>query len=181
VHLPPSPPAASAIAAALTSTDADIIALAQVDDIRGAISQCEDGLVDRLYKRYGPSMTASGKRGQADPYWTHIKVKVTCRQRVFEQLTQDFSGDKDKFYAFLAEAEDHRMPSRNPSDGDLPRLVPFRLFAEAIPHRNRDLKEERSKEEYLAEDGTFSRAHWDAKWDGANDWEVWRALGKEVY
>ena len=60
-------------------------------------------------------------------------------------------------------------------------MVPFRLVAESIPHRNKDIKEEKRAVKYFNTTGSHSTEIWKAQWGEMNNWEVWRALGKEHY
>jgi hypothetical protein len=60
-------------------------------------------------------------------------------------------------------------------------MVPYRRVVEAIPHRDKDIREEREDRAYRDENGSFSIQRWHEKWGNANYWEIWRMLEKEYY
>jgi hypothetical protein len=60
-------------------------------------------------------------------------------------------------------------------------MVPYRLIVEAVPHRDKDIREERESAAYCNETGSFSSQLWHERWGNPNSWEVWRMLEKEYY
>jgi hypothetical protein len=60
-------------------------------------------------------------------------------------------------------------------------LWAFRLVVQAIPHMQADIQAERTKLCYSDSSGGFSDEIWQDKWQGQNNMEIWRALGKENY
>jgi hypothetical protein len=142
----------------------DIEALRRAENLRAVIAQVEAGEVRRIRDLYGP------KKGRSTfPMWARIKVTVTRRERVHEQLATEFQGDKDRFFKFFTVTP----------GGDA--LRPYRKIAQAIPQMGKDLKVEMALPAYLDAAGAFSVALWEQRWAGRNRWEVWRELGKEQY
>jgi hypothetical protein len=80
----------------LQACAADLEVLNQAKDLCTVIAQVESGEVAHVCMLYGPQ-----KGRKMDPFWTKIKVKVTCRERVYEQLTKEFDGDKGRFFLFF--------------------------------------------------------------------------------
>jgi hypothetical protein len=124
----------------------------------------ESGEVARIRGLYGPQ-----KGRKTDPFWCRIKVTVTRRERVYEQLEKEFSGDKGRFFSFFATGD---------KSGS---LRPYRRIAELISQMQKDVDAERALPCYLDEQGSFSASLWEQRWSGKNSWEVWRELGKEHY
>ena len=138
--------------------------LERAKNLGAVIAQVESGEVARIRERYGPC-----KDRRTDPFWFKIKVTVTRRERVYEQLAKDFKGDKDRFFSFFATG-DKNNPMRS-----------YRRIAEAIPQMRTDIETEQALPCYLNEDGSFSASLWELRWPGKNCWEIWRELGKEHY
>jgi hypothetical protein len=126
--------------------------------------QVDSGEVRRIRDLYGPQ-----KGRLAFPVWARIKVTITRRERVHEQLSTEFQGDKDRFFNFFT-----LTPGKDA-------LRPYRKIAEAIPQMRKDLKAEMALPAYLDMAGAFSMALWEQRWAGRNRWEVWRELGQEQY
>ncbi|KAJ6614355.1 hypothetical protein B0H10DRAFT_1950725 [Mycena sp. CBHHK59/15] len=121
----------------------------------------------------------------ADPSWPKYSNLVSKRERLHRILTNDFGGDKDRFFAFFATPptarRKHKRTEEEPSES-VPSQEHFRSFrkiVEAVPWCEANLVSERSKIEYYSGDGEFSEALWNAKWADKNVWEVWRAIGRE--
>ena len=170
--------------AILASGKLDIQALTRAANLREVIEQMERGDVERIRDKYGP------REGRpSDPMWASIKVTVNRRERLYHQLMDpgEFGGNKEQFFAFFASprgtAENGSSHRKRKADDDelSADTIPFRLVTEAIPRRDKDIKLEREKPEYRSEGGSFSIERWRERWGEANDWEVWRALGKEHY
>jgi len=160
-------------AAGLASGKLEIQALNRVTDLRGVIDQVECGGVQRIRDEYGP------RRGRAPhPVWSTIKGTINRHERVYHQLVDpgEFAGNKERFFAFFA---DPRRQKRKADEGS--NLIPYRLVAEAIPPRDKDIRQEKEGAKYRDEAGLFSVQRWKQQWGEANDWEIWRALEKERY
>jgi hypothetical protein len=140
----------------------DLDTLKRAKDLRAVIAQVESGEVGRIRQRYGPE-----KGRKPHPEWANMKVTVTRRERVYEQLEKEFSGNKDQFFYFFTVVN---------ADGTTA-LRPYRKIAEAIPWKQRDIEAERALPCYHDLSGSL----WEQKWAGKNGWEIWRALGKERY
>ncbi|KAH7904815.1 hypothetical protein BJ138DRAFT_1018596 [Hygrophoropsis aurantiaca] len=152
---------------------ADITALDRAETLRDMIIQVENGSVQRIRDRYGP---VPGRA--SDPMWKTLKGKVTKRERLHQQLIEQFDSNKERFFAFFTVDIGSAKRSKKKHS---PCLRPSRLVVEAIPHLTRDLKEERKKDMYQDGEGRFAAHLWEARWGDANDWEVWRIMGKEFY
>jgi len=169
-------------AAVLASGKLEIQALNRVTNLREVIEQIERGDVQRIREKYGPQR---GRPGH--PIWPSIKSTVNRRERVYHQLMDacEFGGDKERFFAFFRSRQDNEATpltnTRKRKADESPNTLPFRLIAEAIPHRDKDIGMEKSQVQYRDEVGSFSDERWRQLWGEANDWEVWRALGKEHY
>jgi hypothetical protein len=130
----------------------DMAVLKRASDLCAIIAQVESGEVRRIRQRYGPE---KGRKPHKE--WAKIKVTVTRRERVYEQLVKEFGGNKELFFSFFTVV-----------DTDPAVLRPYRKIAEAIPWMQKDIK---AKQDQSGEQ----------QWAGKNGWEVWRALGKERY
>ncbi|KAJ6558640.1 hypothetical protein B0H10DRAFT_2201376, partial [Mycena sp. CBHHK59/15] len=159
--------------------------LERCEGLREVIQQIESGAVQSIREHYGP--TQYGRCGTADPSWPKYSNLVSKRERLHRILTNDFGGDKDRFFAFFATPPTARRKCKRteeePSES-VPSQEHFRSFCkivEAVPWCEADLVSKRSKIEYYSGDGEFSEALWNAKWADKNAWEVWRAIGREQY
>ena len=167
-------------AAILASGKMDVEALERAANLGDVIDQLERGDVVHMREKYGPQ---PGR--PHNPLWAKIKVTICRRERLHLQLMspKEFNGNKQRFLDFFASAPSRRPSKRTRAGKEKAseQYPPFRLLVEAIPHRDRDIAEEKAKLRYLGEDGTFSERAWADAWQGTNDWEIWRALGKERY
>ncbi|KAF8350945.1 hypothetical protein F5887DRAFT_875801 [Amanita rubescens] len=169
---PPAPSTSASDAAILASSKMDLEALERAANLIDVIDQLERGDVKHMREKYGPQ---PGR--PSNPFWAKIKVTICRCERLHHRLTdpKEFNGNKQHFLDFFASA-----PSQRGWEGE-PHYPPVHLLAEAIPHRDHDITEEKAKPKYQGEDGNFSEAAWDGAWNGANGWEIWRMLGKEHY
>ena len=165
--------------AILTSGKMDVEALEQAANLADVIDQLEKGDVRHMQEKYGPQ--------PGHPHnllWTKIKVTICHHECLHQQLInpREFNGDKQHFLDFFALApkrpRKHTQAGKEKAGEQYP---PFCLLVEAIPHCDCDIAEEKAKPQYLGEEGTFSEMAWAGAWQGSNDWEIWRALGKEHY
>ena len=166
-------------AAILASGKMDVEALERAANLGDVIDQLEQGDFRHIWEKYGPH---PGR--PCNPLWTRIKVTICRCEPLHQQLTdpREFGNDKQHFLDFFASTP--RRPSKCTWAGKEKageQYPPFRLLVEAIPHCDHDIAEEKAKSQYLGEDGTFSETVWADAWEGSNDWEIWRALGKEHY
>jgi len=145
------------------------------------VEQLERGDVQRIRDKYGP------RQGRAsDRMWARIKVTVNRRERIYHQLKDpgEFNSDKEHFFKFFTATRNTSMPAtgrkRTPAEGDSG-MVPYRRIVEAIPHRDKDIREERESPAYRDETGSFSSQRWHERWGNSNNWEIWRVLEKEYY
>lgn len=143
----------------------ELEALDRANGLRAVIEQVEAGDVLRIRDRYGPE-----KGRKASPTWARIKVTITRRERIYEQLSNEFHGNKDKFFQFFTVLAHGAETMR-----------PYRKIAQAIPWMSRDLEDEMAQGLYLDPAGKFSQGLWEQHWGDRNRWEVWRELGKERY
>ncbi|KAK6995599.1 hypothetical protein R3P38DRAFT_3566952, partial [Favolaschia claudopus] len=176
-----SVPASSAVptssdSAILASGSLTIEALTKAEGLRDVIQQLENGDVARIRQLYGPQ---PGRK--ANPLWETIKLTVTRRERLGNELRNEFNGDKEKFFTFFTvphDQQDTRKKRKTLQSGE--KLRPLRLVVEAIVHRDKALQVESELPEYQ-DNGVFANELWERKWDGKNKWEIWRAIGKENY
>jgi hypothetical protein len=161
----------------LTSGELEIQALERATNLREVIDQLDHGEVQRIRDEYGPRQ---GRAAQS--MWPKIKVTINRRERLYHQLMDpnEFNGDKDRFFEFFETPYSTRNRKRKANDNQL-EMVPYRLVVEAVPHRDKDIREERESASYHDETGSFSGQIWHEKWGDANNWEVWRMLEKEYY
>ena len=164
-------------AAILTSGELEIQALERATNLQEVIDQLEHGEVQQIRDKYGPQQGRA-----AHSMWPKIKVTINRRERLYHQLMDpnEFDGDKDQFFKFFVTTCNARNRKRKANDDQL-EMVPYHLFVEAVPHRDKDIREERKSAAYHDESGSFSSQLWHEKWGNANSWEVWRMLGKEYY
>ncbi|KAK7006980.1 hypothetical protein R3P38DRAFT_3325928 [Favolaschia claudopus] len=142
----------SSDSAILSSGNLTIEALKKAEGLRDVISQVENGEVARIRELIT------------------LKITVNRRERVANELRNEFNGDKDRFFTFFTVAQDSQnaLKKRKKSQ-PAEELRPLRLVVEAIVHRDR------------AFNGVFVAELWEGKWAGKNKWEIWRAIGKEDY
>ncbi|KAJ7276738.1 hypothetical protein C8J57DRAFT_1583977 [Mycena rebaudengoi] len=179
--LPVTPPTSLAPVASLDSIvlangAISVEALKRAEGLRDVVSQIENGEVAKIRELYGPE-----KGRPTNPMWATIKGTITRRERIAEELQNEFNGDKEKFFAYFT-ITDIPVAHGKKTRATLPaeKLRPLRLVSEAIPHRDTDLAAEKELAEYQ-ENGLFSLDLWAKKWDGQNKWEIWRIIGKEKY
>ncbi|KAK6984581.1 hypothetical protein R3P38DRAFT_3231534 [Favolaschia claudopus] len=166
----------SSDSAILLSGNLTIEALKKAEGLRDVISQVENGEVARIRELYGPQ---EGR--DANPLWQTLKITVNRRERLANELRNEFNGDKDRFFTFFTVAQDSQnaLKKRKKSQ-PAEKLRPLRLVVEAIVHRDRALEIEKQLAEYQS-NGVFVAELWEGKWAGKNKWEIWRAIGKEDY
>ncbi|KAK7001113.1 hypothetical protein R3P38DRAFT_2649808 [Favolaschia claudopus] len=172
----PAPPEA----ALLDDLSKEIEGLARCDGLQDIIQQVESGKVASIRARYGPS---EGRRGTADPSWPKYKNIVSKRERLYRILSEDFAGDKQRFFAFFTVPQIPKKRKRAKEEPDSPEdhFRSFRKIVEAAPWCEADLAVERGKEQYHGSNGEFSDMQWAAKWGTRNSWEIWREVGNERY
>jgi hypothetical protein len=141
-------------------------------NLREVIEQLERGDVQRIRDKYGPQQGCA-----AHPMWGRIKVTINRHERLHRQLVDpgEFDGDKERFLEFFAVARNkltHRRKRKKDNEDEL-EMLPYRLVVEAVPHRDKDIREEKKRPMYC--DGGMRVG------GEANDWEVWRRLDKEYY
>jgi hypothetical protein len=126
------------------------------------IAQVESGEVQRIRKLYGPE-----KGRKAILAWSTLKVTVTRRERVYEQLVGAFKGDKARFFSFFTVGQDPKEEFKS-----------YRKIAEVIPWMKADIKAEQALPHYCDEAGLFQASLWEQQWINKNwqCWEIWRAL-----
>ncbi|KAK7027192.1 hypothetical protein R3P38DRAFT_2527064 [Favolaschia claudopus] len=163
-------------AALLDDLSRDIEGLSRCEGLRDIIQQVESGEVARIRDRYGPS---DGRRGTADPSWSKYKNIVSKRERLYRILSEDFKGDKDRFFSFFTVPQMPKKRKRMVEDED--RLRSFRKIVEAVPWCEADILVEHQKDQYHGPNGEFSEARWVEHWGTMNCWEVWREIKKERY
>ncbi|KAK7029927.1 hypothetical protein R3P38DRAFT_2932454 [Favolaschia claudopus] len=163
-------------AALLDDLSRDIEGLSRCEGLRDIIQQVESGEVARIRSRYGPS---DGRRGTADPLWSKYKNIVSKRERLYRILSEDFEGNKDRFFSFFTVPQIAKKRKRVIEDED--RLRSFRKIVEAVPWCEADLQVERRKEQYHGLNGEFCESRWAEHWGTMNCWEVWREIEKERY
>ena len=170
--------------AILASCELVIESLEHATNLQEVVEQLERGDVQRIRDKYGP------RQGRAsDQIWPRIKVTVNCRERLYHQLKDpgEFNSDKEHFFKFFTATHPSNTSNtpatgrkRKAAEGDLG-MVPYRRIVEAIPHRDKDIREERESPAYRDETGSFSGQRWHEKWGNLNNWEIWRLLEKEYY
>jgi hypothetical protein len=155
---------------------ARIKALQLASGLEEAINQVESGEVARMREEFGPN----GRNKGGKPHWKQLKGTINKRERIHKQLVEEFGNDKVKFFGFFVDPQQGKRKRTN-VEGKV-QLRPSNKVAEAIPHRDKDLKAAKASREYVDEStGCFSQDLWDSKWAGFNQWEIWRALGLERY
>ncbi|KAJ7433470.1 hypothetical protein FB451DRAFT_1064379 [Mycena latifolia] len=174
--------AVEAEAAILQDLSATIAGLQRCEGLRDVIEQIESGAVQAIRDRYGPS--EYGRRGTADKSWSKYSNLVSKRERLHRILTQDFGGDKDKFFAFFStpppvSKKRKRVETEGSSSEE--HFRSFRKIVEAIPWCEADLEAEHRQKQYLGPDGEFSEVLWTQRWHWMNAWEVWREIERERY
>ncbi|KAF7980825.1 hypothetical protein HWV62_36450 [Athelia sp. TMB] len=177
---PSTSQALSGDAALLSNIQEEIKSLQQVNGIREAIQQFKSGRVADFRKRYGPGVV-DGKKQKSHELWESMKMVVSRRERLSTQLEEHFGGDEEKFYAFFTIPDSELAQRSRPSKKPVERLRALNRLVAAISPMQRDLAEECQQLKYHTADGQFSQLLWQAAWNGMNDWEIWRALGKEQY
>ncbi|KAJ6513965.1 hypothetical protein DFH09DRAFT_1099835 [Mycena vulgaris] len=169
-------------AAILEDLSRTIDGLQRCEGLRDVIQQIESGAVQKIRDRYGPS--EYGRRGTADPAWSKYSNLVSKRERLYRILTQDFGGDKERFFRFFSvpptSSKKRKRPADEPTSSE-EHFRSFRKMVEAIPWCDADLVAERQKDHFLGPDGEFAEALWMGKWTGMNSWEIWREIGRERY
>jgi hypothetical protein len=168
-------------AAILASGELEIQVLEHATNLREVVEQLERGDVQQIHDKYS---TQQGRA--ADQMWPRIKVTVNRHERLYHQLMDPsgFNGDKDRFFKFFMATHSMLARGRKQKANDFegnPELVPYWLIVEAIPHRNKDIREEKGSTAYLDETNSFSSPLWHVRWGDANSWEIWRMLEKEYY
>ncbi|KAK7034808.1 hypothetical protein R3P38DRAFT_3493032 [Favolaschia claudopus] len=163
-------------AALLDDLSRDIEGLSRCEGLRDIIQQVESREVARIRDRYGPS---DGRRGTADPSWSKYKNIVSKRERLYRILSEDFRGDKDRFFSFFTVPQMPKKRKRMVEDEE--RLRSFRKIVEAAPWCEADILLEHQKEQYYGPNGEFSELRWTEHWGSMNCWEVWREIKKERY
>ncbi|KAJ7731566.1 hypothetical protein DFH07DRAFT_755583 [Mycena maculata] len=168
-------------AAMLDDLSASIEGLERCEGLRDLIQQVESGTVQAIRDRYGPS--EPGRRGTAHESWPKYANLVSKREHLYRVLTQDFGGDKDKFFSFFTAPPPPRKKRKHieTESASSEYFRSFRRIVEAVPWRDADLAAERRKDQYQGPDGAFSEELWTARWNTMNCWEVWRAIGGECY
>ncbi|TCD63079.1 hypothetical protein EIP91_006035 [Steccherinum ochraceum] len=183
-----SNPAAPSVEAALASCLAtpDLVNIDRADDgLPGVIRLLESGQVKRFREAYGPP---DGRRN-AKPEWHRHKKKITRYEQIQAQLQEHFNNDSAAFLAFFtvpsqptnATSGNGLRRKRKHNDNE-PQYRSFRLVAEAITRMRDDIAEEMALPRYAHEGtSTFDYERWRQHWGERNNWEIWRALGKERY
>ncbi|KAK7054275.1 hypothetical protein R3P38DRAFT_3579613 [Favolaschia claudopus] len=159
-----------------------IAGLERCEGLRQIIEQIESGQVKAIRDRYGPS--EPGRRGTAHPSWSKYSNLVSKRERLYRVLTQDFMGDKERFFSFFSvptPANKKRKRTTDNSGASEEYFRAFRKIVEAMPWCDADIIAEQQKAEYLDEAGQFLKEKWATVWDVKNSWEIWREIGKERY
>lgn len=160
-------------ASILNVCESDIEALTRAEGLRDVIAQVKSGQVRAIRDKYGPQ-----KGRNSNSMWGRIKGAVTRRERLYEVLfKQEFGEDESRFFAFFTR-EQRATKKRVPEEET---LWAFRLVVQAIPHMQADIQAERTKLCYSDSSGGFSDEIWQDKWQGQNNMEIWRAIGKENY
>ncbi|KAJ7171863.1 hypothetical protein C8R43DRAFT_874734 [Mycena crocata] len=171
---PPVEPLTSLDSIILASGSLSVQSLKRANGLREVVTQLENGQVAEIRELYGPK-----KDRATNLMWGQIKNTITRRERLGNELQNEFKGNKDKFFAFFTITETPKG-KRGKSKEAVEKLRSLRLVSQAIPHRDKDLRVEQSSVEYQC-NGVFSEELWTAKWDGKNKWEVWRTIDKERY
>ncbi|KAK6972280.1 hypothetical protein R3P38DRAFT_3485618 [Favolaschia claudopus] len=168
--------------ALLDDLSKEIEGLARCEGLRDIIQQVESGAVAKIRARYGPS---DGRRGTADPSWPKYKNIVSKRERLYRILSEDFAGDKQRFFTFFTVPQIPKKRKRAKEEPesleDSEHFRSFRKIVEAAPWCEADLLAEREKEQYHGSNGRFCDLQWAGKWGTMNSWEIWRELGDERY
>ncbi len=160
----------------LAAGKAEIQAIERASGLRDILLQREE--VARLRNLYGPK---TDTREPSNPLWSQMKMALTRRERIYNELDTQFGGDSARFLKFFTKSEPV-VPRKRKRPHDLdPKesLQPFRRVVEAIKRRNNDISTEKRQAVYLTASHEFSQSLWHQRWGDQNDWEVWRALGKE--
>ena len=175
----PSRPPAGHILGALESCSRKQMGLTRVRNLRELVAVVESGEIERFRAEHGPKRSDDGsKQLKADPQWSSFSTTVNRRERLYDILATDFSGNKDAFFAFFTTPPTTNSKGKRKSS----RLRSLRLISEAIPYMTSDVEEEMRKQDYIDNNTSqFSANLWHARWGTQNHWEVWRALGKERY
>ncbi|KAJ7735850.1 hypothetical protein DFH07DRAFT_1064972 [Mycena maculata] len=171
----PIHPSASLDSRILESGGMSVEALRRADGLREVIAQIENGDVAKIRQLYGPQ-----KERATNPMWATIKGTLTRRERLGSELTNEFNGDKERFFNFFTFTPDASTGKKRKSMEPVTKLRPLRRVVEAIPHHDKDLQMEQSLDEYQ-NGGVFLQDAWNTKWEGRNRWEIWREIGKEKY
>lgn len=154
----------------LATCQMDIEALTKANGLEDVIAQVQSGEVQRIREKYGPDL----KHRRAIPKWSSIKSTLNRRERVFGVLRDDFNNDEARFFAFFKlTSTAGKRPTTYQS---------VRKIAGALPHMREDVNEEKAAVQYQdPQSGIFSDALWQQRWQGQNEFEVWRSMGKESY
>lgn len=156
-------------ASILDVCERQIDALTRAEGLRDVIDQVKSGRVQAIRDKYGPQ-----KGRTSNPMWGKIKGAVTRRERLYEVLFRDeFGEDESRFFTFFT----RERKSAQQEDS----LQAFRPVVQAIPHMQADIKAEKTKPCYFDSSGYFSDVIWQDVWEGQNNMEIWRAIGKENY
>ncbi|KAK6993140.1 hypothetical protein R3P38DRAFT_2567259, partial [Favolaschia claudopus] len=158
-----------------------IAGLERCEGLRQIIEQIESGEVQLIRDRYGPSEPR--RRGTAHPSWPKYSNLVSKRERLHRVLTQDFAGDKDRFFNFFTVSISSSKKRKRQTEPSAPaeHFRSFRKIVEAIPWCGNDISVERQNAAYSDSTGEFSEAEWGNRWGSRNSWEIWRELGRERY
>ncbi|KAJ7794013.1 hypothetical protein B0H14DRAFT_2622308 [Mycena olivaceomarginata] len=155
-----------------------IVGLQRCEGLQDVITQIESGAVQKIRDRYGP--VEVGHRNTAQPNWKQYAGLVSKRERLGRILTEDFSGDKDRFSVFFTTPPPR--PNRRARTEEQPPTEHFRSFRktiEARPWCESDISAERRQAGYCGTTGEFSQVLWEERWGDQNMWEIWRQLGGE--
>jgi hypothetical protein len=165
-------------AAILMSGELEIQALERATNLQEVIEQLERGEVRWIGDKYGPQQGCA-----THSMWLKIKVTINRRERLYHQLRDpsEFNGDKDRFFKFFTTTTRNIRSRKRKADENQLEMVPYRLVVKAIPHGDKDIREERESAAYCDEAGSFSSHLWHERWGDANSWEVWRMLKKEYH
>ncbi|KDQ27369.1 hypothetical protein PLEOSDRAFT_158747 [Pleurotus ostreatus PC15] len=155
----------TAIQAVLAAGKAEIRAIERASGLRDILLQREE--VARLRNLYGPK---TDTREPSNPLWSQMKMALT-RPRFLKFFTKNEPAVPRK----------RKRPHDLDPNHHKELLQPFRRVVEAIKCRNDAIAAEKRQAMYLSTSQEFSQSLWHQRWGDQNDWEVWRALGKEQY
>ncbi|KAF8233215.1 hypothetical protein L208DRAFT_1396147, partial [Tricholoma matsutake] len=143
-------------AAILASGELEIQALECAMNLWEVIEQLEHGEVQWIHDKYGLQQGLA-----THSMWPKIKITINHRKRLYHQLMDpsEFNGDKDQFFKFFV-TTCNVCSQKQKADYNQLEMVPYWLIVKAVPHRDKDIQEEKESTAYHSGAGSFSSEFW---------------------